>query len=275
MSVEKFYIKKVDDTIEHEISELIPGIEAQGITHQSPQLTPLVHQIAGSDGELVYPSYYAPSTVQAKFLLRGNDVYDYKLMASQLFRVLYSREPIQIHDEVEPYIVYCVIVKPFTITPFNFTDSQITVDFINPSGYRKSIVNSDAITNDMAIGMNIPSNASLQYHFNSNSFNIYNPSDVVIDPYIYRHQLIVKIKCNGKPNITNQTNNTSFAINGGNNLTTDNTLVLNGIDSLLDGHPYGLNTNMGYLKLEKGNNQISISGATDIDITFSFPFLYL
>lgn len=271
MSIEKFYVKK-DSEDEFEISEKVQGIEAMGITKVAPQLTPQVHQIVGSDGEFDYGSFFAPSTMKAKFYLAGTDVYDYKLLASELYRALYSRSLIRVHDEVEPSIVYYVHVKPFTITPINFSNGTVEVEFTNPSGFRKSIVNSDQIAGYNQVGMNLP-NKNISYQFNSNNFQVYNPSDVTIDPYMNNHQFKMTLKCNGTPMITNQTTNTNIAVTS--RISTNNTYVLNGVDSYLDGNAYGINTNLGYLALAKGWNDISITGATDIDITFSFPFLYL
>lgn len=271
MSIEKFYVKK-DSEDEFEISEKVPGIEAMGITKIAPQLTPQVHQIVGSDGEFDYGSFYAPTTMKAKFYLAGSDVYDYKLLVSALNRALYSRNLIRVHDEVEPSIVYYVHVKPFAITPINFSNGVAEVEFINPSGFRQSIVNSDQISGYNQVGMNLP-DKPITYQFTTNSFQVYNPSDVTIDPYMNNHQFKMTLRCNGTPTITNQTTNTEIAITS--QISTDHTYVLNGVDSYLDSNAYGINTDLGYLTLAKGWNDINITGATNISVIFSFPFLYL
>lgn len=277
LPIEKLYVKK-DGENEFEINEKISGIEAMGITKVAPQLTPLTKQIVGSDGELSYGAYYGASTVKAKVYLAGKDVYDYKLLVSELYRLLYSRKPIRIRDEVEPNICYWVFVKPMTVTTINYTHGTADIEFINPSGFRYSLKNSDELAGtDYQFGMNETNtdntHRTIGYHFTDNDFWIYNDSDITIDPYINRHELKVILKCNGKPKIENQTTGTSISVN--NNITTDNTFVLNGVDSFLDGQDYGINTDLGYLTLASGWNNINISGASNVDVTFSFPFIYL
>ena len=275
--IEKLYVKK-DGESEFEINDKISGIEAMGITKVAPQLTPISKQVVGSDGELTYGAYYGASTVKAKVYLAGKDVYDYKLLVSELYRLLYSRKPIRIRDEAEPNICYWVYVKPMTITTINFTHGTADIEFTNPSGFRYSLKNSDELSGtDYQFGMNATNNDSIhgeiKYKFDSNNFWIYNDSDITVDPYINRHNLKVTLKCNGKPKIENQTTGTSIAVN--NNISTNNTFVLNGVDSFLDDKDYGVNTDLGYLTLAPGWNNINISGASDIDVKFSFPFIYL
>nr|WP_321315043.1 phage tail domain-containing protein [uncultured Ligilactobacillus sp.] len=275
MSIEKLYIKK-DGENEFEINEKISGIEAMGITKVAPQLTPKAKQIVGSDGELTYSAFYGPSTVKVKVFLAGRDVYDYKLLVSELYRLLYSRKPIRIHDEVEPNICYYVFVKPMTITTINFTHGTADIEFTNPSGFRYSIKNSDELAGtDYQYGMNETNNdeREIKYRFNSNNFWVYNDSDIDIDPYINRHELKITLTCNGKPQILNKTTETSISVNK--NINKNDTFVLNGVDSFLNGNDFGINTDLGYITLAKGWNNIQINGASDVDINFSFPFIYL
>lgn len=275
MPIEKLYIKK-DGEPEFEINDRISGIEAMGITKVAPQLTPKVHQIVGSDGEIDYGAYYAPSTVKAKVYLSGKDIYDYKLLVSELYRCLYSRKAIRIRDEVEPYICYYVYVKPMELSVINFSDATAEIEFSNPSGFRFSILPCDQLTKG-EYGMNITNrdgtHGPVQYHFTTGDFWVYNDSDVTVDPYLGRHQFKMMLKCNGKPAIKNATTGTAITLNQ--NISTSNTFVLNGVDSFLDNQAWGINTDMGYLTMAPGWNHITLSSASNIDVTFSFPFIYL
>lgn len=277
MIIEKLYVQKNNEP-EFEIHDRIDGILSMGITKIAPQVTPQAQQIVGTDGEIVYSNFYGPSTVKLKVYLDGHDVYDYKLLVSELYRMFYARNLIRIRDEVEPNIVYYVIAKPANITTINFTQGSAEIEFINPKGFRYSIKNSDELVGtDYQFGMNATNNddthGTIEYHFNNNNFWIYNDSDVTIDPYINRHELKVTMHCDGKPTIKNNTTNTSIAIN--NQIKHSDEFILNGVDSFLNGQPYGINTDLGYLTLAKGWNNVEIDGANNLDIIFSFPFIYL
>lgn len=277
MPIEKLYIKK-DGENEFEIHEKIDGIEAMGITKVAPQLVPKTKQINGTDGELTFGASYNPSTVKLKVYLAGKDVYDYKLLVSELYRLLYSRKPIRIHDEVEPNICYYGYVKPPSITSINFTDAMAEIEFLVPSGFRQSIKNGDELAGtDYQFGMNETNNDDLhgeiKYEFKTNSFWVYNDSDVLIDPYKNRHELTITLHCDGQPNIKNNTTETSIAFHQ--TMKNSDTFVLKGVDSFLNNNPCGINTDMGYITLAKGWNKFEVSGASNVDIKFSFPFLYL
>ena len=53
------------------------------------------------------------------------------------------------------------------------------------------------------------------------------------------------------------------------------TIILNGINTTLNGQPASANTDYGNLILDTGWNDFTVTGANSIDITFSFPFIYL
>lgn len=134
---------------------------------------------------------------------------------------------------------------------------------------------SDAIDMDhTSFGMNFKLNENPVYQQTANNFRIYNPSDVAIDPYYQRHDLMLLIKFTGSSyQITNKTNGTSYKYNKV--ISSGDKLVLNGLATSLNGTPASQNTDFGYIKLEKGWNDIAVSGATSHTTTFSFPFIYL
>ena len=77
----------------------------------------------------------------------------------------------------------------------------------------------------------------------------------------------------GKFTVKNKTTNTSWTYNK--NLGSGDTLILNGINTYKNDELDSTNTDYGYLTLKPGINNIEVSGASDLDITFSFPYMYL
>lgn len=154
-------------------------------------------------------------------------------------------------------------------------DSLFSIQFEIPSGYKYSRVRSDAIDVDhTSFGMNFKLTDTPVYKQTANKFKIYNPSDIAIDPYYQRHDLMLLIKFTGNSyQITNQTNGTSYKYNKA--IISSDELILNGLATILNGQSDSLNSDFGYLKLEKGWNDITVSGATSHETTFSFPFIYI
>ena len=73
--------------------------------------------------------------------------------------------------------------------------------------------------------------------------------------------------------ITNKTNGSSYTYNNSSN--GNEQIILDGISTTLNGNPASANTDYGTVTLETGWNDIDVSGADNVDITFSFPFIYL
>ena len=125
-----------------------------------------------------------------------------------------------------------------------------------------------------SFGMNFKLNENPVYQQTANNFRIYNPSDIAIDSYYQRHDLVLMIQFLGNSyQITNNTNGTNYQYNRA--IQSSDNLVLNGLSTTLNGNPASQNTNFGYIKLEKGWNDITVSGAISHTTTFSFPFIYI
>ena len=71
----------------------------------------------------------------------------------------------------------------------------------------------------------------------------------------------------------NNTTKTSWSYKGQMNNT--DKVILQGINTFKNGTLDNNNTDFGYITLATGWNEFSVVGANDLDITFSFPFIYL
>lgn len=270
---------KVGDQDEIDPSQAIPGLEFLGDT-EAPAITNNYQENAGTDGSIFNYATYGKTTINANFHLRFRDWYNLKLAQHDIYRLLLSKQLIRIRTDAEPAIVKYVRAGNFEIKPTadGSSSALFTVPFDNPSGYKYSLLNSDKLDSfagdSWQMGMNLPSNDTLSYHFSTSDFKVFNASDITIDPYYQRHELSIITKYTGSYlQITNTTNNTSWRLNksskGG------NTVILNGITTTIDGKPASNLTDYGNLVLDPGYNNIKVTGATKMSITFSFPFIYL
>ena len=270
---------KLADKGEVDVCKMIPGLKFLG-DDSSPAITNNYQENAGADGSIHNYSTYDKNVISAKFWIHFGDYYDLKLAKHDLYRLFSTKDLIRIRTDAEPAIVKFVRAGNFDITPTEdgSNDALFTIPFENPSGYKYSYLTSDNPylyeTEGWQIGMNLPNGQDLHYHFTGSEMRVYNASDIAVDPYYQRHQLKIIIHFNGDfLKLTNKTNGSTWKYQKFSNGLDD--IVLDGINTYLNGKPASFNTDFGNLTLDVGWNDIVAEGAYTVDITFSFPFIYL
>lgn len=276
MQKPKLYMK-IGDEAEFDIVDKVKGLKYLGDDSTLASTNQLL-QIPGIDGAVNQYKTYSNYQVPAKFFLRFENWQDYKLAKHQINRLFSSRKLIRIRTDVEPAMVRFVMPNPPEIAPTEAGAhyTSFTENFDNPSGYRYSLYRSDSlpnIANGWQFGMNLPKTLP-SYHFTSKSFKVYNASDIAIEPYKQKHDLRILFKFSGSQmKITNKTNGSSYTYKNSSN--GNDQIILDGIRTTLNGNPASANTDYGTITLETEWNDIDVSGADSVDITFSFPFIYL
>lgn len=272
---------KVGENDEVDVSKVIKGLDFMG-DDENPTITNAYQTDTGRDGGVFQSAIYGQSIVNANFMLTFDNYLDYKLAKAQIFRLFFNKQLMRIRTDSEPAIVKYVRAANFEVAPFEqgSYNAVFTIPFENPTGYKYSLLRSDALENkelndDWQFGMHLLTGKKPQYHFiNQDNIVVHNPSDIEIDPYYQRHDLKLIIKFTGdKLRLENKTNGSEWQYNKASD--SSHTIILDGINTTLDGQPASSNTDFGNLVLEKGNNSITVTGATASDITFSFPFIYL
>lgn len=272
---------KVGDGDEFNAEDITVGLKFLG-ADSNPILANNYLDDTQADGSIFSYSQYQKSVVNARFWLHFQDYTSYKLAKHDIFKVLGSKGLIRIRTDSEPSQVMYVRSNAFEIAPTeDFShDCLFTIPFDNPSGYKYSMVNSDVLkTYSTGVwanyGQNLPYTEDTQYTFTKqHNFQVYNASDIPVDPYYQHHELSIIINHIGTGfTITNTTNNTSYTYFG--TMVKGDTLVLQGLSTFKNGVIDSNNSDYGYIKLETGWNDIKITGANDATITFSFPFIYV
>lgn len=245
-----------------------------------PVLTNTYGTDDGLDGAAYAFQQRAQNVVNAKFVLKYADWYDYQMKKHTLAKFFAQKGVYRIRTDAEPAIVKYVYAGNFTVAPTQDRSNYalITIPFDNPSGLKYSLGYSDDVMDyDSGLwqmGMNLPMNQSLQYEYNATrSFQIYNASDITVDP-IHHHDLQVIVKnTTGQVRIENTTTGNYVAYNG--TLTTTDQLVWDGVNLYLNGQLANNSTDFTYLTLAPGYNDIKIISTADLDIDFHFRFIYL
>lgn len=279
--MEPYLLVKRENEDEINAESITPNLHFLGLDN-NVTLSNNYTEIGGSDGSLYNNSLYGKSVTNAKFLLEFNDVYGFRLARHDIYKYFLQKKLYRVRSNEYP-------AKVQYVRPVNF-DLNIdhdganyaifTIPFENPSGLLYSLYPSNTLyTYDIAgwqLGMNLPNGTDLKYQFkNLTKFKMYNASDIEVDPYMQRHELKIIIKHEGKDGfvLRNLTTNTFFEFTGVMNA--GDTLIINGVSCYLNNNLTDSQTKYTYLTLAPGWNDFKIDKASDLDITFSFPFIYL
>lgn len=247
----------------------------------SPMFSNTYTDIKGVDGSLYNSSQFNKSIVNLKFVTYFKNWNDFDLAKHDIYRTFMTRDVIRVRCNTSPCKVYYCRAGQFNIQikKVGQCGAVFTIPLDNPSGMAYSLVNSDEFSDSSEIdnwsyGMNIPTDIPLIYHFTNNSFSVYNPSDKRINPYLNGDKLTISIKFNGSHfNLKNHTNGTNWSYNKASN--GNDTILLNGVNSSLNNQPCSKDTNFGHIELDQGWNDFTVDGAVSLDVTFSFPFVYV
>lgn len=246
----------------------------------SPVLTNNYTTNNGVDGSTFNTTTIGQSVINAKFELFTRGYYDMNLARHDIYKLFAGKDLFRIRTDASPTKVAFVRAGSFDITPAKAGSRQalITIPFDNPSGYLYSLLTSDNLMTYEAqgwqIGMSLPNGQDLHYQFSTPNMRVYNASDIAVDPYYQRHQLKIVCKFSGSSlKLTNKTNDSEWEYMTGSN--GKQTIILDGITTTLNGVPASSSTDFGNLVLDPGWNDIVATGATTLDVTFSFPFIYL
>lgn len=269
---------KIGDQDEFNIEDKVQGLTFLG-DDSTPVLTNSYLDVPGVDGSQFQYSTFSRYQVVANFCLFFTDWQDYKLAKHQFYRLFTSRQQIRMRTDVESAIVRFVYPNLPEIKPDQNGSHYATfsMSFDNPSGYRYSLYRSNSLYNFKSgniqfgeLGLDSMPN----YHFTTSRFKVFNPSDIAIDPYGQKHDLQVVCHFSGNSmKIANASNGSEWEYTKSAN--SSDTIILNGINTTLNGQPASANTDYGNLILDTGWNDFTVTGANSVDITFSFPFIYL
>lgn len=232
------------------------------------------------DGQAYSYSQVGMNTINGRFVLHYGDWYDYKMKKHEIARFFMQKGLYRIRTDAEPGIVKFVRAGNFTIK--NPEDRshyiQFTIPWENPSGVKWSLPYSDDLMEyDQDLwqyGMNLPNGIDLHYHYvNTHNFDIYNASDIDIDP-VDRYPLqIIVTGFHGKFDMINETTGDEIVYTEP--LEPEDKLVWDNLSVYKNGELDNGSSNLAWIRLKQGWNHFKIYGYDNVDITFHFRFVYL
>ena len=233
--------------------------------------------VEGRDGHLDLGTTFEGRTMRCTFLMRATDHHDYLLLRDEVFRLFDARTFFYIIDKYEPRKRWLVkTAAMFTPERVNLRDGSIEIPFQSPSPYAESYGTTlDPFTftaEKWQVGQGVIAE-DLVYAHNITEFQIYNGSDIPINP----REIPLKIKYQGASQnlmITNKTTGDEWKFNG--NTGANDTLLLDGVRSLKNGLTVFGQTNRKLLSLAPGYNSFKVTGTVgSFLLSFDFRFYTL
>lgn len=272
----ELYIKKGDK--EYRLNELMPSAHLLEMHIGSPQPVPDMYSMHTRDGARLDGLTFAPQSIVAKILLAGDSMEHFYLLKNELMRLFYHRGLVRIRSSDEPAKSAYVTANPVDVTPFDMTStSVIDLEFQNVMGYRVTPFDSTELSlnaDKLQFGMNLELENLPEYKFKKSVFKVFNPSDIDIDPYVHKHNLMIRVKGQSSAvsfKIENTTTKSSITV--ASSLKREDEFVLNQTLPTINGDS-NLKTDFGHITLAKGWNEFNITGLSSIETEFKFPFLY-
>ncbi|WP_371017378.1 phage tail family protein [Pseudalkalibacillus sp. JSM 102089] len=231
--------------------------------------------VEGLDGYIDMGADYAERRIESTLHFLALDEIDYILKRNEIFSIFASKEQFYVIDSREPGKRWLVRAEGYSPDLVGSRTGTVNINFISASTYAESTGTSlDPKTFALGIwqiGQGLILDETLYTH-TTNTFRIYNPSAVDIDP----RNLPLVITFRGASTnlqIKNLTTLDFYKYTGSTG--TNDKLELSGIRSLKNGVSVFKNTNRKLIKLKSGWNDFEIIGSSSFSITFDFRFYYL
>lgn len=230
-------------------------------------------KIGINDGQSLLSTSYAQREIKMTVVFDGMNKQDVALAFDALQRFLVLRDPYWICFDNWPQRMYYVKVSKISQTHLTDMGFVVEVTFTDQIGLSRSVSTTAEWSTNAVIGFGNNQPIEMpQYSFTNNSFTVKNLSDVLIDPERRGHDFKMTLQgsSGGKMKVTNNTTNESISREKG----FTGTWVLNGVNPELDGKGDLLNTDMGVISLQVGNNDFQIDNFSGT-ISFDFPMWWL
>lgn len=234
--------------------------------------------IKGVDGELPSVASFSPFPFIVKFGLDGIDEKDTNLMEQVLRDLFYRRKPYYVVTSDNPGRKYLVNNPDMNPDYADFSATRFDMTFSVKKGYSESLKDTDEFSlssGDWQFEGGLLADDEIKYKHDKVSFKIYNGSSDVINPLLrHKFKLLVNIDAPKGFKITNKTTGDVFEYKKA--IRNNQTLTINGVHPFINDKRVGIDTNWQWLTLDKGFNDIEITGEniSNIKTQWIFPFIY-
>lgn len=249
------------------LSHVIPSIEVE---HN-------FEDVDGRDGAVLLNTIFKQRTILVRLLYDVIDIQDFYLLRDELNALFVSKQAFYISFKEEPYRRWKVkLAQQFEMLP-NPQMEAFELQFITVNIFGESLATTrtprewdvDLWAWDGALNWD---DADTFIH-TTNNFTIKNLGTAPINPKQSDLEIIVKGNFTSNLTIRNLTTGDTYILNR--KLSSGETLVINKVNSLVDGVSVFGQTNKRLINLAAGENRFEITGGTIESIEFNFRFLFM
>lgn len=279
-------VKLFNDDINIKLTD-IPNLKFLDFIEEGVEVKANTVEMNGTDGVLVGPNSFGPFNLILNFSFKGHDTTDLRLIKQKLRGLLFRREPYYVwHSDLpgKKYAVYCTEDGNESLTN---SFATFAVTFVVFKGYSESLKETDQFSlssGDWQFEGGVLADDNIKYKHNTTSFKIYNGSSDVINPLL-RHKFKLLINIDAPKGFKIKNKSTSKKLNDGTEtdvfeykkgIKKSQQLVINGVHPFIDNKRVGIDTNWQWLTLDKGFNEIEITGEniSNVSTQWIFPFIY-
>lgn len=256
----------------------IPNLKFLDFIEEGVEVKANTTEVNGTDGVLVGPNSFGPFNLILNFSFKGHDTTDLRLVKQKLRGLLFRREPYYVwHSDLpgKKYAVYCTEDGNESLTN---SFATFAVTFVVFKGYSESLKETDQFSlssGDWQFEGGVLADDNIKYKHNTTSFKIYNGSSDVINPLLrHKFKLLINIDAPKGFKIKNKSTGDVFEYKKA--IKSNQRLTINGVHPFIDNKRVGIDTNWQWLTLDKGFNEIEITGEdiSNVSTQWIFPFIY-
>lgn len=253
------------------------GLLGLSLAIESPSYTVTKESAEGRSGQISLGKTLNPRKLVATFKVDANDYSDSLLLRNELFVLFNNLGKFYISESKQPGKRWLVeSVEAWTAERYNARTSVLSLPLVCDEGLSESITTTlntsqwDADLLQWGMGWTWD---DYKYTHTSQNFIIYNAGNITIDPRFMDLKITIKAVGAQYIQLANLTTNETYRCNTA--LTTNDTLVIDGIRTTKNSLSTTRNTNFKLFSLAPGENSFQVTGATIQNITFDFRFKYL
>lgn len=270
-------VKLFNDDFDIKLTD-IPNLKFLDFIEEGVEVKANTTEVNGTDGVLMGPSSFGPFNLILNFSFKGQDTKDLRLIKQKLRGLLFRRDPYFVwHSDLpgKQYAVYCTEDGNESLTN---SFATFAVTFVVFKGYSESLKETDQFSlssREWQLEGGVLAYEDIKYKHDTTSFNIYNGSSDIINPLLrHKFKLLINIDAPKGFKITNKTTGDVFEYRKA--IKNNQRLTINGVHPFINNKRVGIDTNWQWLTLDKGFNEIEITGENigNVQTHWVFPFVY-
>ncbi|RIO25452.1 phage tail domain-containing protein [Staphylococcus saprophyticus] len=272
-------VKIYNESFEEVLTD-IPNLKFLDFDEEGVEVQVNSQEMKGRDGVgLLGPATFGPYNLILRFFYTGQDTKDYNLLKQRLRALIFRRDPYFIVHSDMPGKKYAVYPTEVGIEDIGTRYGTFEMQFVVYKGYSESLLNTSQFSLDKADKWQFEgghlSDSNIKYKHTASSFKIYNGSTDAINPTL-GYEMLIKINADA-PNgfkLTNHTTGDVFEYKKA--IKKNSQLIIDGVHPLINNKRVGVDTNWGWINLDKGFNDIEITGKNlgTTTVEFIFNFVY-